>query len=371
MYEPGPAMNRIVLIAPEGCRESQDFMQKLNQVGRPLGLTIGRPKEFGYNRPADVTNILNQVKSLNGKAHMIIVILRNQDKTLYDHVKKECCVEMGVPSQCLLMKHFRKPQGLLSVITKIGLQMGVKMGGAGWSIKFPPPQSYMIVGMDTYHDSAKKGYSCVATVASLNNNFTKYTWATGMVQHKQEVNTVLEGQFAKMIKQFIKVNNSAPTKVIIFRDGVGEGQVSTIMENEFTRIQAALDNYAPGAEIAFFTLSKRIETRFYSGGRNPSPGTVIDQVATHSGQKDFYLIPLESRQGSVTPICYRNHFNTMKLKADNFQYIAYMLSFMYFNWSGAIKVPNVCQYAHKLAFLVGTSIHRDPHQDLEDKLFFL
>jgi len=371
MFDTGPEMRRVVLISPDGCREAGEFMQKLNQVGQPLGLSIGRPKEFGYRTPSDVNQALSKIKALNGKADMIIVILRNQDKTLYDHVKKECCVEMGVPSQCLLMKHFRNPKGLLSVITKIALQMGVKMGGAGWSIKFPAPQTYMIVGMDTYHDSARKGYSCVAVVASLNNSLSKYTWATAMVPHKQEVNTVIKEQFNKLIKQFVRLNNATPTKIVIFRDGVGEGQVPTIMEHEFTQIQASIDERAAGAQMAFFTLSKRIETRFYNQGRNPNPGTVVDQVATHGGQKDFYLIPLESRQGSVTPICYRNHFNTLKLKADNFQYMAYMLSFMYFNWSGAIKVPNVCQYAHKLAFLVGTSIHRDPHADLEDKLFFL
>merc|ERR1712228_350866 len=130
------------------------------------------------------------------------------------------------------------------------------------------------------------------------------------------------------------------------------GQVNQIMEFEFTSIQQAINEHAPGAQTAFFTLSKRIETRFYNGARNPNPGTVVDRVATHGGQNDFYLIPLESRQGSVTPICYRNHYNTLKFGADNFQYIAYMLSFLYYNWTGAIKVPNVCQYAHKLAFLV-------------------
>jgi len=371
MHDPGTPISRCVLISPQGCRENDDFKQKLQQVGRPLGLDIKIAKDCSYRSAADITEVLNRFKNMATKAQMIVVILRNQDKTLYDHIKKECCIEMGVPSQCLLQKHFRNPKGLLSVITKIAIQMGTKVGGVPWTIPFPPRDQFLICGMDTYHDSAKKGLSCVATVATLNNNFTKYAWSTSMVMHKQESNTLLRAQFGKLIKQFIRVNNSAPTKIIIFRDGVGEGQVPTIMEFEFAQIQQSIEELSPGAQVAFFTLSKRIETRFYEDGRNPSPGTVVDKVATHAGQKDFYLIPLESRQGSVTPICYRNHFNTLKLKADNFQYIAYMMSHMYYNWSGAIKVPSVCQYAHKLAFLVGTSLHKEPHQDLEDKLFFL
>ena len=40
-------------------------------------------------------------------------------------------------------------------------------------------------------------------------------------------------------------------------------------------------------------------------------------------------------------------------------------------FQGTIRVPAPCQYAHKLAFLVGQSLHKDPDLALADKLFFL
>ena len=40
-------------------------------------------------------------------------------------------------------------------------------------------------------------------------------------------------------------------------------------------------------------------------------------------------------------------------------------------FQGTIRVPAPCQYAHKLAFLVGQSIHKEPNLALADKLFFL
>ena len=40
-------------------------------------------------------------------------------------------------------------------------------------------------------------------------------------------------------------------------------------------------------------------------------------------------------------------------------------------FQGTIRVPAPCQYAHKLAFLVGQSIHKDPAEELSDRLFFL
>ena len=38
---------------------------------------------------------------------------------------------------------------------------------------------------------------------------------------------------------------------------------------------------------------------------------------------------------------------------------------------GIIRVPAPCQYAHKLAFLVGQSIHREPNLSLCNCLYYL
>jgi len=44
---------------------------------------------------------------------------------------------------------------------------------------------------------------------------------------------------------------------------------------------------------------------------------------------------------------------------------------LYYNWQGTIRVPAPCQYAHKLAFLVGQSVHVEPDIALSDRLFYL
>ena len=44
---------------------------------------------------------------------------------------------------------------------------------------------------------------------------------------------------------------------------------------------------------------------------------------------------------------------------------------MYYNWQGIIRVPAPCQYAHKLAFLMGQSIHKEPNTRLDDLLYCL
>ncbi len=52
--------------------------------------------------------------------------------------------------------------------------------------------------------------------------------------------------------------------------------------------------------------------------------------------------------------------------------LTHLLSLFFINvFQGIIRVPAPCQYAHKLAFLVGQSIHREPNMQLDDFLFYL
>jgi aubergine-like protein len=63
--------------------------------------------------------------------------------------------------------------------------------------------------------------------------------------------------------------------------------------------------------------------------------------------------------------------DTIGMKVDHFQRLSFKLTHMYYNWPGTIRVPAVCQYAHKLAFLVGQSLHKEHDVSLSDKLFYL
>lgn len=49
----------------------------------------------------------------------------------------------------------------------------------------------------------------------------------------------------------------------------------------------------------------------------------------------------------------------------------FKLCHLYWNWLGTVRVPAPCKYAHKLAFLAGQVLHKEPSAWLRDKLFFL
>lgn len=131
--------------------------------------------------------------------------------------------------------------------------------------------------------------------------------------------------------------------------------------------------YSP--KFAVIVVKKRINSRFFLSDRNqvsnPPPGTIIDTEATRPEWYDFFLVSQSVRQGTVSPTHFNVIYDTTGLKPDHMQRLAYKLCHLYYNWPGTIRVPAPCQYAHKMAFLVGQSLHRDPALALANKLFYL
>ncbi|RVE43652.1 hypothetical protein evm_011692 [Chilo suppressalis] len=77
-----------------------------------------------------------------------------------------------------------------------------------------------------------------------------------------------------------------PNPILVYRDGVGDGQIPFVRDYEVAEIKKALNELYQGQEykFAFIIVSKRINTRIFvetnRGGANPRPGTVIDDVVT-------------------------------------------------------------------------------------------
>ena len=161
------------------------------------------------------------------------------------------------------------------------------------------------------------------------------------------------------------------------RDGVGDGQIPYVVEHEIAAIQNCFKAAGLDETKLLFTyiiVSKRINTRFFKmGGKpsNPPSGTIVDDVVTLPERYDFFLVSQSVRQGTVNPTSYNVIKDTSGLKPDHIQKLTYKLTHLYYNWPGTVRVPAPCQYAHKLAFLVGESLHREPSEQLEQVLYYL
>lgn len=87
---------------------------------------------------------------------------------------------------------------------------------------------------------------------------------------------------------------------------------------------------------------------------NPPPGSIIDAGLVENQKDnqcfDFFLVPQQTTQGCVTPTHFYVSLNESKdISKQALENVTYAFCYMYSNWSGSIKVPAPCQYAHKIA----------------------
>lgn len=266
----------------------------------------------------------------------------------------------------------------MSVATKIGIQLNCKLGGEAWAVEIPLNTPLMVIGFDTYHDSSRKGHSVGGFVASLNRYLTR--WYSQVSFHQtggwQEMSDTMGVHLSNALKEYYKHNRTLPQIILIYRDGVSDGQIKHVVDYELEQLKSVIDKtYNAQVRIGFIIVNKRISTRFFKSEKgsigNPPPGTVIDSEVTRPGRYDFFLVSQSVRQGTVSPTQYNVIFDTSGLPPEHMQRLSYKLTHLYFNWPGTIRVPAPCQYAHKLAFLAGQSLHNNPSEALADTLFYL
>lgn len=178
----------------------------------------------------------------------------------------------------------------------------------------------------------------------------------------------------KALNTFKKYNNCYPKKIVVYRDGVGEGQLQFVHTHEVNEVKRQLQTVYPSPEdvkMAYIVVTKKINTRLFANRQNPPPGTIVDDVITEPSKFDFFLVAQQVNQGTVTPTAYNVIEDTSGLDVDKLQRLTYKLCHLYFNWSGTVRVPAPCQYAHKLAVLVSQAIREAPSTKLEELLYFL
>lgn len=64
----------------------------------------------------------------------VVCVLPNDNKEVYDGIKKYLCVNCPIPSQCVVLETLLKRQVEKTIATKIAQQMNCKMGGALWKV---------------------------------------------------------------------------------------------------------------------------------------------------------------------------------------------------------------------------------------------
>lgn len=304
------------------------------------------------------------IRGIPPDVQMILCVLPGQrgKSQLYDDLKRLTFGDLGIPSQVILTGTLKKDKGLRSVLNKVIMQINAKIGGVPWAMNGLPfsDMPSMVVGIDIFQ---KKGsFNVLGVCATTDRTFSKYVSAPKIFSSLGEIASALEASVREIIVAFKTENSIAPQRLIVFRDGVSDSQIDQVLQMEVRAFKQAfvalisegVMTQAPS--LLYTVVSKRVDARFYAAGTqctNPPLGTCIDSVITKADAYDFYLMPAKATQGAMTPTYFHVVYDDTGRPCHEVEHLAYRLCYAYYNWSGSIRVPAPCQYAHKLAYQLG------------------
>ncbi|XP_023290765.1 piwi-like protein Siwi isoform X2 [Orussus abietinus] len=369
----GKLKDWVVIVMSRFRRDAEYFMSNMMKASGDMNISMERPHycEIPDDRSGTYTQCIEKIMS-SSRPQLIFCVVSNNRLDRYSAIKKKCCVDRPVPTQVFLTKTFSN-KNPMSIVTKVAVQINCKIGGAPWTVEVPL-SGLMVVGFDVCHDTSSKQRDFGAMVASLDKSFCRYFSAVSAHSTGEELSNDLSVNLCKALHVYREYNNALPQRIVIYRDGVGEGQIPYVFEHEVEQLKQKLAGVYGTAPVrmAFILVTKKINTRLFKmPGDNPDPGTVVDDVVTNPVKYDFFVVSQLVRQGTVSPAAYSIISDNVGLDADKLQRLTFKLTHMYYNWSGTVRVPAPCQYAHKLAFLVGQAIHVPPSSHLETLLYFL
>lgn len=364
--------NWMVLTTDRDANNRDKLIKTLVNKAGQIGLKLGAAVQLDYH-PRNIESIIRGLSAQgNHLPQIILVVVGPNDKKVYNEIKSICALHLGVPTQCLKINNLTNAKKFDSIMSKLIIQIAVKTGSQAWRILHPVPGlpfRTMVVGIDVFHDTVQKAKSVMGFVASVHPQFTNY-YNTSRIHEKsgQEIGGQVGECMFEAVDAFYKVTKERfrPDVIVVFRDGVADSQIQASKTFEVQSIKSNLSKiqgYNP--MLVYVIVNKKTNAKLFSEGQrgyeNPQPGTFVNSIIIPE-DTSFYLVSHVVTQGMASPTLYRIIDNDGGIETLVIAKLAYKLCYMYYNWTGGIKVPAPTMMAHKLAFLVGQSVH---HTHLE------
>ncbi|KAF7975299.1 hypothetical protein HWV62_10070 [Athelia sp. TMB] len=333
-YQGAPGFKQLTVVDCAHCQEEnlRNIFQQLNAMFKSLGMApvgLQPARSNGH----DLEKVL---MSLKERPQMVLFILPGDASAaadLYRKIKFVCDVKLGLLSQCVLAEKISKvsPQYLNNCALKINARLtGSNLVPESATMKTLKQKPVMIVGADVSHPGPGSLQPSITSIAwSYDQNFVKYRARATIQSPRVEMIDKFQGMMKFAILDFAVSAKAAPFRIIIYRDGVSEGEYDIVEETEIAAVSAAIDDcYAewvakglipPTAEkpkLTFVIVGKRHHIRFF-----PKNGMGEDRTGNcpagflaakglespftaASRRRDFYLQSHGSLQGTSRPAHY-------------------------------------------------------------------
>ncbi|KAL8786701.1 MAG: hypothetical protein Q9213_002637 [Squamulea squamosa] len=235
--------------------------------------------------------VLQQAKTEGAK--FLFVILESCSKPIHARLKYLADIKIGIQHTTLDSSRYvaqcsKKDHGdnyFANVIQKVN----VKIGGInhildkkGDPLDFLVRSSTMLVGLDVTHPSPG---------------------TTKLQEGRKEMVDDIGELMGKRLQAYGEKHQRYPENIVVYRDGVSEGQFETVLTQEVSAIEAKCkEKYTRKKfempKIVVIICGKRHKTRFFPTAEkdadqqhnyNPKSGTIVDRGATSEKYYDFFI----------------------------------------------------------------------------------
>ena len=291
------------------------------------------------DRRATVEAVLANFSRQRPKPAILLVILTSDEakSNLYHHIKYLGDCIHGIQTVCMKANERGKfypmindPRSLANdqYCTNVALKINLKLGGRNHAVESRSllqlkPAQTMIVGMDVTHPGGLKDENATSIASMVASKDGLLQIWPAIVKHNrvggQELIDHLEEMMVSRLQVWHSTNGGKlPDRIIIYRDGVSEGQYGLVLQSELPKLEAACAKiYRNGKvpPISLVIVGKRHHTRFFPADTtdrsvvdtktgNPKGGTVVDSGITEPRLWDFYLQSHTAIKGTAKPAHY-------------------------------------------------------------------
>lgn len=347
---------------------ADEFVFRLIDRCKKLRINMEKPvvKHFGgMNELSTVDNVEELLKyvvreadrEITGRLQMIVCVMAAKHNG-YKSLKWVSETKIGVVTQCCLSSNVNKGQD--QYLANLCMKINAKLGGSNMELmerlpNFGDGDNVMFIGADVNHPAARNVTcpSIAAVVATINwPAANKYAARVCPQDHRTEKILNFGSMCADLVNSYAQLNSVKPNRIVVFRDGVSEGQFDMVLNEELVDLAKAIynDHYRPA--ITLVVAQKRHHTRLFpeGGPANVPPGTVVDTIIVHPSDFDFYLCSHFGGLGTSKPTHYHVLWDENGFNSDRLQKLIYNMCFTFARCTKPVSLVPPVYYADLVAY---------------------
>ncbi|KAE9406783.1 Piwi-domain-containing protein [Gymnopus androsaceus JB14] len=308
-----------------------------------------------------------QARNLPSVRPIIIVLLPKLAQELRRKIKHWSDITTGIPTQCLMDDKIKSAK--IQYWGNIAVKLNARLGGRNSQVDSPAmtklqEKRTIVMGTDVSHPAANVQKPSIASlVASYDALASRYMAFMRVQMPRLEVIQDLSEMVADAVNNFGEMNKAAPDRIILFRDGISEGEFDTVSRQEISAIRDGIKlvwksqglnpNNMP--KLSYIIVGKRHHVTFFpesgsvaNDGRGNCVAGFVNDMEDFSNPitEDFYLqshgaIQGTSRSGHYTVMLDEIYDHNLK----DIQDLAFSLCHVYAKATRSVSIPAPVYYA--------------------------